>query len=422
MHKKIIFSLIGISIIPLIAFYLYISTHINSKSNEEETMKVSETIKNTKKELLTEIVLKNAKYVENLFKKIESDISVLKFQTDVLTNKKDKNFDYIDGLAKRVLMTNNIAARVFVLTNSFYRTYHIIDASNISDEEKENFLKTVDDKNNISKKIIWSGIYNDTKNNNLISCLMPLYRQNKLEGVIGIEINISKSVNKIINKDFKYKDSYAFVINKDSIINSSVKAEDIFGDIRNKIIKTKNGIISTRGTKGVNRTIFFAEIYPVKWIFCISFNDNEIYSANYGFLNKDINGNSPASAINKSSLLLVFFAIFVLTITAGFLISKNLVLAAKALGYKVIWKQNWTADKVKKIILGGQPVICNFQFAPKYGEGHYAVIIGFTKSGEFILADPAFDEGFRKIKINKFMKQWYELEDDTRREGIVIFK
>jgi len=38
------------------------------------------------------------------------------------------------------------------------------------------------------------------------------------------------------------------------------------------------------------------------------------------------------------------------------------------------------------------------------------------------LADPAFDEGFRKIKINKFMKQWYELEDDTRREGIVIFK
>ena len=101
---------------------------------------------------------------------------------------------------------------------------------------------------------------------------------------------------------------------------------------------------------------------------------------------------------------------------------KNLVLAAKALGYKVIWKQNWTADKVKKIILGGQLVICNFQFAPKYGEGHYAVIIGFTKSGEFILADPAFDEGFRKIKINKFMKQWYELEDDTRREGIVIFK
>lgn len=100
----------------------------------------------------------------------------------------------------------------------------------------------------------------------------------------------------------------------------------------------------------------------------------------------------------------------------------NLVLAVKTLGYKVVWKQNWTANEVKKMILDGQPIICNFQFTPKYGEGHYAVIIGFTKNREFILADPAFNDGFRKIKINKFMKQWYELEDGTRREGIVIFK
>lgn len=102
--------------------------------------------------------------------------------------------------------------------------------------------------------------------------------------------------------------------------------------------------------------------------------------------------------------------------------AKDLSAVAKKLKCSVLWKQGWSASEAKKYILEGKPIIANFQQEPKYGEGHYAVIIGFTKKEEFILADPALYRGFKKIKIDKFMKQWYELEDKTKREGIAIWR
>lgn len=98
----------------------------------------------------------------------------------------------------------------------------------------------------------------------------------------------------------------------------------------------------------------------------------------------------------------------------------DLVQAARSLGHKVTWHEGWTIRAVKKVLHNGLPIIANHQQSRGYGEGHYAVIIGYTRKDEFVIADPACDDRFRLVPIRKFMNLWYEEEDDTVREGIVV--
>ncbi len=100
---------------------------------------------------------------------------------------------------------------------------------------------------------------------------------------------------------------------------------------------------------------------------------------------------------------------------------KDLASTARKLGFKVQWSERWTEAAVRKTLERGYPVIVNFQDTPQLGEGHYAVIIGYTKD-EFIFSDPSRGEDFWKQKVSDFMKRWHELEDKTEREGIVIYR
>lgn len=100
-------------------------------------------------------------------------------------------------------------------------------------------------------------------------------------------------------------------------------------------------------------------------------------------------------------------------------VPQKIVGAAQKLGLSAYQKENLTVEEVKKIVKSGTPLIANFQLRPKKGEGHYAVIIGYSKD-VFILSDPQEDRGYREVKIKDFMKLWYELEDQTFRQGIVL--
>jgi hypothetical protein len=100
---------------------------------------------------------------------------------------------------------------------------------------------------------------------------------------------------------------------------------------------------------------------------------------------------------------------------------QNIVNAAQKIGLSAYQKENMAIEEVKKIVKSGIPVIANFQLKPKKGEGHYAAIMGYGKD-TFIFSDPQEDRGYREVKIKDFMKLWYELEDQTVRQGIVIGK
>ena len=98
---------------------------------------------------------------------------------------------------------------------------------------------------------------------------------------------------------------------------------------------------------------------------------------------------------------------------------QDLVETAKKLGFEAYQKERLTLDEVKNLIKKGIPIIANYQYAPQFGEGHYAVIIGFSKDN-FVLSDPGATEGYQVVSIKEFMKNWFELEDETYRQGIII--
>lgn len=321
MNKKVILSVVGVSIIPLIIFFSVASIKI--KDSDKSDKKILEAIKETRNELMSEISLKNARYIEALLKKAETDVSTLKFQTEILMSKKDKNLDLIEKFAKRSLMTSSIAEKVFIETSLFSSDYHRNDVQSIIENDKKMFFDLVNIKNNPAKKILWSDVYSDEEDNKFTSCVAPVYNKNKFEGFVSIEINVGKVTDKLLNKDFKYKDSYAYVIGKKTIIGYSAKATDdlnldAFNKIEKSILKVRNGKLSVKLNEA-NKTIFFSEINPVKWIFCFVVPDTEL----------DFKGIavSSASFFSRKNLFVVFLIIFCLTVSVSLFISKRLVLA-----------------------------------------------------------------------------------------------
>ncbi len=98
---------------------------------------------------------------------------------------------------------------------------------------------------------------------------------------------------------------------------------------------------------------------------------------------------------------------------------KDLLEVARKMNFVAEERQKLTINEVKGLIREGTPIIANYQFEPEFGEGHYAVIIGFSKD-EFILSDPSENKGYVRVKVKDFMDQWYELEDKTVRQGLIV--
>jgi len=91
---------------------------------------------------------------------------------------------------------------------------------------------------------------------------------------------------------------------------------------------------------------------------------------------------------------------------------------AKKLGFNADNFEAMSVYQVKKLVKQGLPVIANHTTPDPIG-GHYAVIMGFSE-GEFVISDPAETSGYIVKKIDKFMRDWYEKEDKTVRQGIII--
>ena len=91
---------------------------------------------------------------------------------------------------------------------------------------------------------------------------------------------------------------------------------------------------------------------------------------------------------------------------------------AEQFGLKGKNMENMTVSQVKKLVEEGFPVIANHTTPDPIG-GHYAVIMGFSRD-EFVISDPAEDSGYLVRKITDFMRDWYEKEDKTVRQGTII--
>jgi ABC-type bacteriocin/lantibiotic exporter with double-glycine peptidase domain len=97
---------------------------------------------------------------------------------------------------------------------------------------------------------------------------------------------------------------------------------------------------------------------------------------------------------------------------------KNIVSAAKKLGFKAYVKQKSSIAELRRLVKKGIPVIVDW-FSPEEA-GHYSVVVGFEKD-KIILADPHFGR-IKKHKTDWFAERWFDMpfKKPVIREIIVI--
>lgn len=96
--------------------------------------------------------------------------------------------------------------------------------------EDYNFYYLATKKHNPDKKPVWTGAYLDPAGNGwMLSCIVPIYKNDFLEGVTGLDITIDRFVKNILNRKLPY-DANLFMVDKDGMILAMPeKIEELLG-------------------------------------------------------------------------------------------------------------------------------------------------------------------------------------------------
>ena len=142
----------------------------------------------------------------------------------------------MDITLKSVVDVNpNIKAAYFNTWDNMNRLYPFIE--NVYEQygphiqmEDYNFYYLADLKHNPEKKPVWTSAYLDPAGNGwMLSCVVPIYNKDFLEGVTGLDITIDSFVNNILNRKLPY-DANLFMVDKDGmIIAMPEKIESLLG-------------------------------------------------------------------------------------------------------------------------------------------------------------------------------------------------
>jgi len=174
--------------------------------------------------------------------------------TKLDSNKKDKAefTEAMDVSFKSIIDTNpNVIAAYFNSWDNMNRLYPFIN--NVYNQygkhiqmEDYNFYNLADKKHNPSKKPVWTSTYLDPAGNGwLLSCIVPIYKNDFLEGVTGLDITINNFVKNILNRTLPYNANLFMVDNDGKIIAMSEEIENFLmlkelkeHTYTNKILKT----------------------------------------------------------------------------------------------------------------------------------------------------------------------------------------
>ena len=142
----------------------------------------------------------------------------------------------MDISLKSLVDTNpNIVAAYFNTWDDMNRLYPFIDkvyeqyGPHINMEDY-NFYFLADKKHNPKKEPVWTGAYLDPAGNGwMLSCIVPIYNGDFLEGVTGIDITIDSFVKNILNRKLPYNADLFMVDEKGMIIAMNEKIENLLG-------------------------------------------------------------------------------------------------------------------------------------------------------------------------------------------------
>ena len=143
--------------------------------------------------------------------------------------------ELLDNNLKTSVVNNELVVAAYYNSRYNYSRYYpfIKDVYNvISDDTKVEdytFYYNADLKHNPQKKVVWTDVYLDPAGLGwMISALVPIYRDNILEGVTGLDITINKIIENFLNFKIPYNGS-TFLIDKDlNIIAMDEKIKNEF--------------------------------------------------------------------------------------------------------------------------------------------------------------------------------------------------
>lgn len=129
----------------------------------------------------------------------------------------------LDGFMSNAKASENLIASLYFNSwDSYNLIYPYIDAREMieprTDVRKYNFYYEADAVHNPSRSTVWTDAYVDPAGHGwLVSSLAPVWRGNKLEGVVGIDIKLATIVNRLLKLDLPWK-GYAMLVGKDGHI------------------------------------------------------------------------------------------------------------------------------------------------------------------------------------------------------------
>ncbi|MDD2291703.1 MAG: sensor histidine kinase [Aliarcobacter sp.] len=175
-----------------------------------------------------------------VFYKTNENGASLYYSSKTKITNKEKNkaifTEAMDVSLKSVVDTNPIInAAYFNTWDNMNRLYPFINkvyeqyGEHIRMEDY-NFYYLADLKHNPEKKAVWTSAYLDPAGNGwMLSCVVPIYNKEFLEGVTGIDITIDNFVKNILDRKLPY-DANLFMVDKDGmIIAMPEKIESLLG-------------------------------------------------------------------------------------------------------------------------------------------------------------------------------------------------
>lgn len=159
-------------------------------------------------------------------------------KTKITKKQKDKAIltEAMDVSLKSVVDTNPmIKAAYFNTWDNMNRLYPFIDKvyeqyGEHIQMENYNFYYLADLKHNPQKKPVWTNAYLDPAGNGwMLSCVVPIYNKDFLEGVTGLDITIDNLVKNILNKKLPY-DANLFLVDKEGMIITMPEEFNVLAD------------------------------------------------------------------------------------------------------------------------------------------------------------------------------------------------
>jgi signal transduction histidine kinase len=139
-------------------------------------------------------------------------------------NKKALRTETFDPLLKNIVLNNHNVVQAYINTyDNMNRLYPFIEDvatqfGNHINMEDFNFYYEADAKHNPARKPVWTDAYLDPAGQGwMISCVVPIYKQDFLEGVSGIDMTIEKIVDNILSLELPWQ-ANAFLVNKEGMI------------------------------------------------------------------------------------------------------------------------------------------------------------------------------------------------------------